>query len=133
MHIIICVDNNFGMAFAGRRQSRDRLLLEQMLKTVGDNRLFITSYSAKLFEILPENIKVTDNLNDIPDNAYFFVEQSIPQQILAEIQNVVLYRWNKVYPSDVKFPEDIISNKKLVSAIEFIGNSHDAITEEIYK
>lgn len=41
MNLIVCVDDGCGMAFHHRRQSRDRVLREQILRlTAGDVRLF---------------------------------------------------------------------------------------------
>lgn len=50
MKAFICVDDGNGRLFCGRRQSRDRILTEDMLKTVGDGTLFIEKYSETLFE-----------------------------------------------------------------------------------
>ena len=50
MKIIVCLDDNGGMAFNRRRQSRDRVLIEDIAKTVGNARLYIDKYSAPLFE-----------------------------------------------------------------------------------
>ena len=39
MNLIVCLDDKNGMAFNGRRQSRDRLLTEDLLQTVGESCL----------------------------------------------------------------------------------------------
>ena len=49
MKLILCVDDNGGMAFNHRRQSRDRVLNEHILALCGMHRLWITPYTAKLF------------------------------------------------------------------------------------
>ena len=49
MYIIICLDDNNGLAFNHRRQSQDRIVAEDIRKTVGEKKLWITDYSRKLF------------------------------------------------------------------------------------
>ena len=50
MYIIICLDDNNGLAFNHRRQSQDRIVEEDISKTVGEKKLWITDYSRKLFQ-----------------------------------------------------------------------------------
>ena len=49
MKLIFCLDKNNGMLFAGKRQSRDSILYEELLKRIGECKLWISSYSASLF------------------------------------------------------------------------------------
>ena len=50
------------------------------------------------------------------------------------IGTLVIYRWNELYPSDVKFDLDVVAaGFKLVESYDFKGSSHDRITKEIYK
>ena len=46
--------------------------------------------------------------------------------------DVYLYKWNRKYPSDVKFPKDMLNDFKLEGSTDFEGNSHEKITEERY-
>ena len=49
------------------------------------------------------------------------------------LEQIILYRWNRKYPSDKKFPFSPESKGfKLISSVDFAGNSHDNITEEIW-
>ena len=50
----------------------------------------------------------------------------------ANIESVVLYKWNRVYPADQYFTMDL-SGWKLVETAEFAGSSHEKITEERYE
>ncbi len=133
MNIIVCVDDKLGIAFADRRQSRDREQIAQMLKTVGENKLYISDYSAKLFDSLPQNVIVCNDFADVTEDAYCFVENIPSTDIFFSADKIILYRWNRVYPSDIKFPQDALANKKLVSSYDFKGHSHDKITEEIFE
>ena len=50
MKLILCVDDKGGLAFNHRRQSRDRVLNEHILMHCGMHRLWISPYTARLFE-----------------------------------------------------------------------------------
>ena len=50
MKIILCIDERRGMMFNQRRQSRDRVLIDDMLAYIGDETLCISPYSSSLFE-----------------------------------------------------------------------------------
>ena len=39
MTLIVCLDDNLGMMFNRRRQSRDRVLIAELMAHVGDRRL----------------------------------------------------------------------------------------------
>lgn len=131
MNLIICLDDKNGYCFASRRQSSDKIQIEKMLALVGKNKLFLNAYSAKLFGELP-NITVCENpLEGAKNGDYCFIENITLNDISTE--KVIIYRWNRHYPSDKKFPEKLLSGKALKSTIDFVGNSHERITEEVYE
>jgi len=44
-----------------------------------------------------------------------------------------LFRWNRIYPSDVKFPIKLDQGQwHRVSTEDFLGSSHEKITMEVY-
>ncbi len=132
MNLIICLDNNGGYSFAGRRQSKDKIQLHNMLNIVGDSKLFLTEYSAKLFEVIPDNVTVCeDPLTLAGDNDFCFIENIDIENISPN--KIIIYRWNRNYPSDKIFPVNLLANKKLVSSFEFEGNSHQKITVEVFE
>ena len=110
MLLIVCVDDNMGMAFNHRRQSQDRLLRRRLLERVGASKLWMSPYTARQFDALPENVRVSET-----DDA----------------EGVVLYRWNRSYPADVHFTL-ALSAFRLTERTDFAGFSHPKITEEIY-
>ena len=133
MQLIVCLDDRDGMCFAGRRQSIDRLVREQMLKQAGKSKLWMNAYSSRQFESLQDNILVDENyLNKAGEEDYCFAENDAFVDYLGKIRTVIIYRWGRIYPSDVKFPNQILSPEKKISATEFAGYSHDKITEEVY-
>ncbi len=132
MNLIICLDDKNGYSFASRRQSSDKVQIAKMLELVGENKLFINDYSSKLFSELTGNVTVSPMPHKSADvGDYCFIENIDLDGVNAE--KIVIYRWNRHYPSDKKFPEKLLSGKTLKSTIDFVGNSHEKITEEVYE
>ena len=134
MRIILCLDDNGGMTFNNRRQSRDRVLIDDIFATVGEGRLIIAPFSQKLLSDRTEAYTVDD---DMLDNArcedYCFIEDRGVSKHSSRVDEVVIYRWNRVYPADTYFDMDLNAGGfKLVKAYEFEGSSHEKITKEIY-
>ena len=134
MHILVCLDNRNGMLFAGRRQSMDSAVRGRILQLAGENRLWMNAYTAKQFPELPGNVCVDDAfMCKAGQGDYCFVENTDVCPFLDGVEHLVLYRWNRDYPSDVKFPMHLFGDKWMCkSKIDFAGTSHDVITEEIY-
>lgn len=131
MNAIICLDDKNGMLFNKRRQSRDSVLTERVLKLAEGNKLFVSTYSAKLFG---ENTAVTvvDNpLNSAQSGDFCFIESAV--ETLANVTTLYVFRWNRHYPADTFFTLDIEKEGfKLVSTEDFAGSSHEKITLEVY-
>ena len=54
------------------------------------------------------------------------------RQLPAEkLEGLILYRWNRAYPSDVRWELDL-SQFALTERAEFSGTSHETITRERY-
>ena len=129
MHLILCIDERNGMSFAGRRQSRDRQLLEDILALVGDACLWMSPYSGAMFGPGP-NIRVAeDYLTLAGEGEYCFCERELPE---GNIESIILYRWNRRYPADLYLPQELLDSRLPVQAREFSGHSHETITREVY-
>ena len=123
---IICLDQRNGMYFNERRQSRDRYVIRDIVRTTKDGVLHINSYSKELFnEKLCKYVVSDDYFTDAKEGEYCFVENHIVDQ--RRINHLIVYRWDKVYPTDYKFD---LSEWKLKSSEEFQGYSHDTIIKE---
>ena len=128
--MIVCaaVDDRMGMTFHDRRQSQDRLLRRRLLERVGASKLWMSPYTARQFDALPENVQVSETfLSEAEAGEYCFAELSCPD----DAEGVVLYRWNRSYPADVHFTLNL-SAFRLAERTDFAGSSHPKITEEIY-
>ena len=134
MNVIVCIDEAGGMLFNGRRQSKDKCLRQKARELAQSEPLWMNSYTASQFaEDGYEVVVDEDFLSNAPENAWCFVENRDLLPWIQNIQQVAVYHWNRRYPSDVKFPMDVLRSQwKRISVKEFAGNSHERITEEVY-
>ena len=140
MVVYIALDDKNGMMFNKRRQSQDRIMRENMLKFCADSKLWIAEYSRKLFlpqdgGEFPSNIIVdNDFLSKAGANDHCFVENDNLSQWMDKIDSLVIYKWNRMYPSDFRFDSSVLNEQfKKFSVTEFTGSSHDKITREVWK
>lgn len=132
MIAIICIDDNNGMIFNNRRQSRDKTIIERIIRISEGSTLWMNKYSVKLFPD-NDNICVSDNfLSECKENEFIFVENSSLLPVEAKITKLIVFKWNCSYPYDVILDIDI-EKMKLVSVDDFEGNSHEKITMEVYE
>ena len=128
MTLYICLDDRNGLKFNKRRQSRDAALLEDIRNQLSGN-LLIDPFSEKLIReaeipyVLP------------PETAEDFFSEDIPSdEILAQTEKLVIYRWNRHYPADVCWNPDLAAiGFSLQETTEFPGTSHEKITREVYE
>lgn len=131
MKLIFCIDERNGLMFNGRRQSQDRILRERVLNLCSGSQLWMSEYSAKQFTEGGNFITDDDYLSKAAETDYCFIENG--DYSFENCTEVILYNWNRHYPSDIQFDFDLKANGyKRVSKTDFIGSSHKKITEEIY-
>ena len=130
MKLIVCIDDKNGMMFNNRRQSKDSKLIDDVISYAG-GKLWTNSFSIDLFDG-HTNVKTDENFLMIAnDDEYCFVENIDISKLSLNISEVVIYRWNRVYPADRYFDFNL-SGYNCTSTKEFIGNSHEKITKEVY-
>lgn len=129
MKIIACIDNNNGILFNHRRLSKDKEVTSDILSMIAESCLVCSEYSSTLFS--DSRIIITDDKMNIPKNGYYFIENIFPNDF-EKSDEIILYKWNREYPSDTKFEVDM---KKYVevSETEFLGYSHEKITKIVLK
>ncbi len=132
MNVIVALDDRNGMMFNHRRQSRDRVMNERILALCGGT-LRLNAVSAKLFEgIVSAHLTVSDRfLDEAGEDDWCFAEDTILKPYEGRIGKLVVFRWNRLYPSDRTFDLNL-AEWTLVSQVDFAGSSHDRITEEVY-
>lgn len=132
MNVIVCVDDNYGMMFNDRRQSRDREVIKDILDKHSDFNVYMSEYSKELFDEYGKDINVSNNfLFEAKDEDYCFVEDNSLKSFETEINKIIMYMWNRIYPSDIYFDIDL-SNYRLVECREIKGYSHDKITKKVF-
>ena len=127
MNLYICLDDRNGLQFNKRRQSRDAAVLQD-IRSQCTGKLLIDAFSEKLireaeipYVLLPEMAED------------FFAEDIPPEEILEKTTKLVIYRWNRHYPADVKWEPDLAAQGfALRETTEFPGTSHEKITREVY-
>ena len=133
MTVVVCIDNAYGMRFGGRRQSRDRVLIDELMQMV-DGKLWIAPGSASLFKNYAERVCVDENFLTLAEKGDFcFVEDCELAPHREKLEGIVLYRWNRDYPAD--FYLDVrpdVLGWTLSGVTEFAGSSHEKITKEEY-
>ena len=121
--------------FNHRRQSRDRVLVEDLLSTVGKDRLWMGEYSVPLFSEYESICSVSEDfLSLAAKEEWCFLEDRSPLPYLDRIESILIYRWNRRYPSDLRFEVDLKKEGfTMIEQTEFVGYSHEKITKEIYR
>ena len=134
MILVVCLDERNGMTFLKRRQSQDSALRRHMLEMSRETALWMNSYSARQFDTAAGHMRVDDGfLQRAGAGEYCFVENVEVAPLADKAEKLVIYRWNRHYPSDVKFPMALFEGRmKLQAREEFAGSSHDTITWEVY-
>lgn len=128
VQIFVCVDDNGGMLFNNRRQSKDGIVIEKVREITGSHKLWIRNFSRKLFV---ENVTTDDDmLMKAKAEDYCFVEDVSLSEYADRIDAIYIFRWNRKYPSDFKFNMDLEKYFHLEKAEEFTGSSHEKITLE---
>ena len=131
MHLIVCIDDRYGLSFSGRRLSSDIVVTEYILSVSAHSRLWIAPYSTKLLN--GGHVCVSeDYLAQCEAGAYCFVERDVPQVSKEKLESVTLCCWNRRYPATEHFSRDLLGGMHLVSTEDFPGNSHEKITVERY-
>lgn len=133
MTVIICVDNNGGILFNGKRQSKDRALRKYLLDIVEKEkcRIAMSSYTYSQFkeDERKEIIDVKERFSF--DEDYIFFEQAIPIS-WEKVNNLILCCWNRDYPADEYFNLPIGVECILQKTEEIVSDSH-TLTIETYE
>jgi len=133
MKVIVCVDDNYGMMFGERRLSRDRKVTEAIQRLCEGKRLWMNGYSSKIYgNMLGVEIHVEETfLNSAGAEDYCLVESGTLKPYEKFIDQLIIFYWNRKYPSDVRLDLEIQGYAK-VSEEEFPGTSHEKITKTVY-
>ena len=126
---IVCVDDCFGMAFNKRRCSSDAVVSADILNRAEGTKLWMDTYSAKLFEEANSVIVDDDAFAKAGAGDYVLSERVDPAKYQDRIEKILIYFWNRRYPSDTKLTLPSEQWNRTIIA-EFAGHSHEKITLE---
>lgn len=135
MIAIICLDDRNGMCFNRRRQSRDACLRERVREMARGSRLWMAPYSAEQFSGEGDApICVSESfLEETGEGDYAFVEDRALAPFADKLERLVVFRWNRVYPSDQYFDLELTKAPwRKTEEEDFSGTSHQRITMEVY-
>lgn len=142
MIIMVCIDEDKGLAFSGRRQSQDRVLRADILQECRGKRLYMNSYSYQGFPEAQQNIgslgvefRTVENFIELAGAGDFcFVENVDVEPWIEQIEGIVVYEWNRKYPADLYFSVDFEENTWTLKSEEtFTGSSHPQIVKKVYE
>ncbi|MDD5934842.1 MAG: ribonuclease Z [Clostridiales bacterium] len=131
---IVCLDDQQGMMFNHRRQSMDECLRKDLIDQITPNKLWMNEYSLKQFKDTSyDNMIVHEQFLELAQlGEYCFVENQFLSKYLDRIEKIIVYRWNRIYPADMKFDLDLSQPEwKRLAVSEFQGKSHPIISKEV--
>jgi len=145
MKVILCLDDHLGYSFNRRRQSRDRKMRAHMLGVLREegSGLLMNAYSEASFlrdgqlftpeeEALRRESPAGAGDAFLADAAagkgWAFVENCSLERWLDSIDEMIVYRWNRLYLSDLRLPEGFLDGFETTAEEEFEGSSHDRMT-----
>ena len=132
MIAIVCLDDENGMIFNGRRQSRDRVVTERIALLAAGKKLWMNGYSVGLFAGMKLEIQIQEDfLAAAGEKELCFVEDQSLKQFEEKLEKVIVFRWNRKYPADFWLDVEL-RQWRLAETLEFPGNSHENITQEVY-
>ena len=133
MTFIFCLDDNKGMLFNNRRQSRDAKVFEDISNYL-TGELYINSFSEKLVSAAGLKYKICDDYTTLLDTDAIYLAENISiSEHLEKVDKIIFYWWNRKYPGDFFLDFDPAANGfHCASKEEFAGKSHDKITKEVY-
>ena len=69
MKLVVCLDENNGIKFFGKRQSQDELQRKNLFELIGNLKLFLTEYSYNLYKDIEFNFEIIDENTEIIKNS----------------------------------------------------------------
>lgn len=132
MNFIICLDDRNGMMFHHRRLSQDEAVRKDIYKN--HQTLIMNEYSYQMFskDVLTIQIIVSEDI--LETDTYQFIEDKSLKGYEEKIDTLVLYFWNRKYPSDLQLDIDFTTKQwKFIAQEDIIGKSHDRIIKKVYQ
>lgn len=135
MNVMVVVDDNGGMLFNSRRQSQDSALRAYILNITKNSVLWMNQYSLRQFGAVPPNVRISeDYLSEAGRGEYCFVEDKNIGEVSDKLEMLILFHWNRSYPSDMKLDYDpSVNGMHIKSTADMVGQAHEKITVEVWE
>ena len=133
--MIACVDGRNGMAFHNRRQSQDRLARWDILKEAGRAPLWVNAVTARQFtDGQQSRLRIDEAFLDRAGSGEFcFVETQPLANCEDRLEQIILFRWNRLYPADTWLDLPLSRHGwHVAERRDFPAFSHKKITQEVY-
>ena len=128
--VVVCIDDNQGMLFNHRRQSRDSHVYKDIAELT--KTIWLNHFSKVLFVDTSIQLQEDENfLEKSQGGEWCFVENVDLTPYMDKVEQFIIYKWNRTYPADLRLNIDF-NHWTLQQVREFKGSSHDKITREIY-
>ena len=127
--VVVCLDDGMGMMWNSRRQSRDRVLIEELIGSTRET-IYVHPYSEPLFPGCDRLVVTDDPLGEC-ESGICFIENLPILPHKDKIRKLIIYKWNRTYPADMHFDLPL-DGARMISKTKFKGSSHDKITKEEY-
>lgn len=133
MKLFLCIDDEGGMTFMDRRVSLDGVVTDDIAAIAGEG-LSVFPYSERLFKEAGYSPRVIKTNADAPrGDGSLFIEERSPAAFLDGTDTVVIYKWNRLYPSDLQIDfSPIDEGFVLTESVDMVGVAHEKITRETY-
>lgn len=104
MKLIVCVDDNLGISFFGKRQVWMKLkkIFLKPLKTI---KVYLSQYSYDLYKDLNLDFKIISEDEKNNFDGYFIYEGRVFDSFIDYVDEIICYNWNRNYPFDETFDE----------------------------
>lgn len=132
MKLVVCLDENNGIRFFGKRQSQDELQRKNLFELIGNSKIFLTEYSYDLYKEIEFTFEIIDENIEIDEDSVFLYEGEFLDKFLPFVDEIIVYFWNRDYPFDETFDEFEQDCWKEKEVLEFKGKSHEKITRKIF-
>ena len=132
MKLAVCIDNGGGMLLNHRRQSRDRELIRELSESLDGAHLYAEAFSETVLADVPHTVITRDRIGTLGKEDIFFVECPPIAPLLPHADTLIVYHWNRSYPSD-EVLDISLDGLTRVSSTNFVGSSHEKITKEVYR
>lgn len=132
MKLIVCVDDNLGISFFGKRQSMDEIQRKDVFETVKNNKVYLSQYSYDLYKDLNLDFKIISEDEKNNFDGYFIYEGEFLDSFIDYVDEIICYNWNRNYPFDETFDELKKDIWKEIERLDFVGKSHEKITKIRY-